>query len=221
MFFIVHFATSLKFWLNEGGYFRLSQVACTTMNSKSLLIFDIGYISSDPVEVLSKRRALTGFSVEKGFSDIAFSSTSASRVFASDSRGVLNVWDRRKSKLPCLEFSTDSSCTLNSIQVVEENQIIFGACKSGIIYIWDLRGGRLSTAFQSQKEACYSPLASLKLATELEKVGSLKAQSNIVPKEIHSIDINPSSPNQLAFHLDDGWFKVWFLAFWVWCFGYS
>uniref|UniRef100_A0A3Q7JML1 Uncharacterized protein n=1 Tax=Solanum lycopersicum TaxID=4081 RepID=A0A3Q7JML1_SOLLC len=32
-----------------------------------------------------------------------------------------------------------------------------------------------------------------------------KAQSNIVSKEIHSIHINPSCQNQLAFHLDDGW----------------
>ncbi|KAI7982797.1 hypothetical protein LOK49_LG15G02006 [Camellia lanceoleosa] len=37
------------------------------------------------------------------------------------------------------------------------------------------------------------------------KVESLKAQSNIVSKEIHSIDIDPSCPYQLAFHLDDGW----------------
>lgn len=33
----------------------------------------------------------------------------------------------------------------------------------------------------------------------------LQAQSEIVPKEIHSINVNPSSPHQLAFHLDDGW----------------
>lgn len=35
---------------------------------------------------------------------------------------------------------------------------------------------------------------------------SLQAQSNIVPKEIHSIDVNPTCPYQLAFHLDDGWY---------------
>lgn len=33
----------------------------------------------------------------------------------------------------------------------------------------------------------------------------MQAQSDIVAKEIQSIDINPSCPNQLGFHLDDGW----------------
>jgi len=33
----------------------------------------------------------------------------------------------------------------------------------------------------------------------------MQAQANIVPKEIHSIDIDPSCPYQLAFHLVDGW----------------
>ncbi|CAH1435806.1 unnamed protein product [Lactuca virosa] len=31
---------------------------------------------------------------------------------------------------------------------------------------------------------------------------------DIVAKEIQSIDINPSCPNQLDFHLDDGWYGV-------------
>ncbi|KAL0390838.1 UNVERIFIED_CONTAM: hypothetical protein Scaly_0440900 [Sesamum calycinum] len=51
----------------------------------------------------------------------------------------------------------------------------------------------------------YSPLLKVKLAHELEKISPLKAQSNIISKEIHSIDVDPSCPYQLAFHLDDGW----------------
>ncbi|XAR60412.1 hypothetical protein NMG60_11033776 [Bertholletia excelsa] len=86
--------------------------------------------------------------------------------------------------------------------------VLFGAGKNGIIYMWDLRGGTSSTAFQSSKVRHYSPLTSVKLASVLEKVGGLKAQSNIVPKEVHSININPSCPYQLAFHLDDGWSGV-------------
>ncbi|KAE8682961.1 Transducin/WD40 repeat-like superfamily protein, putative isoform 2 [Hibiscus syriacus] len=54
----------------------------------------------------------------------------------------------------------------------------------------------------------HPPLLSLKLASMLSKIGSLKAQSDIVPKEIHSIDLDPSCPYQLAFHLDDGWSGV-------------
>lgn len=37
------------------------------------------------------------------------------------------------------------------------------------------------------------------------KLSITQAQSAIVPKEVHSIDFDPSCPYQLAFHLDDGW----------------
>lgn len=33
-----------------------------------------------------------------------------------------------------------------------------------------------------------------------------QAQSVISPKEVHSINFDPSCPYQLAFHLDDGWY---------------
>ena len=33
-----------------------------------------------------------------------------------------------------------------------------------------------------------------------------QAQTTISPKEIHSINFNPSCPYDLAFHLDDGWY---------------
>ncbi|KAL5556407.1 hypothetical protein UlMin_038643 [Ulmus minor] len=87
-------------------------------------------------------------------------------------------------------------------------RIIFGASKKGIVYMWDLRGGKSSTAFQSHKEICQSPLTSFKLASLIEKITPLKEQSDIVAKEIHPIDLNPSCPYQLAFHLHDGWSGV-------------
>ncbi|KAL5764987.1 hypothetical protein ACOSP7_017293 [Xanthoceras sorbifolium] len=189
---------------------NLDEVACASRKSNDVRIFDIGYISSEPVEVLLTRRAVNviGSHVNKGLCDIAFTATDESRLIASDTHGMLNVWDRRMSVLPCLELTTDSRSTLNSIQLHVENQIVFASGKHGSIYMWDLRGGRSSAAFQSHKEVCHPPLTSLKLATMLEKIGSLKAQSNIVPQEIHSIDLDPSSPYQLAFHLDDGWSGV-------------
>ncbi|KAL2940933.1 CCR4-associated factor 4-like protein, partial [Bienertia sinuspersici] len=87
-------------------------------------------------------------------------------------------------------------------------QIVFGAGKQGMIYMWDLRGGRTAAAFQSHKEAYHPPLASVKVSSLLEKIESLKAQSDIVPKDIHSINLDPSSSHRLAFHLDDGWSAV-------------
>ncbi|XWS52478.1 hypothetical protein CRYUN_Cryun11dG0074000 [Craigia yunnanensis] len=160
--------------------------------------------------VLRTRRTLSilGSEVYKGICDIAFTTTDDSRLIASDTHGVVNIWDRRKGPLPCLELISGSHNTLNSIQPYVENQTIFGASKDGNIYMWDLRGGRTSAAFQCHNEAGHPPLVSLKLASMLAKIGSLKAQSDIVPKEIHSIDLDPSCPYQLAFHLDDGWSGV-------------
>lgn len=45
------------------------------------------------------------------------------RLFASDTYGVINVWDRRMSELPCLELATNSHSGLNSIQSNVENQV--------------------------------------------------------------------------------------------------
>ncbi|KAK8598094.1 hypothetical protein V6N13_095485 [Hibiscus sabdariffa] len=183
------------------------EVACTSVKSNEVLVFDIGYVSSKPVEVLRTRRTLSllGSEVNKGLCAIAFTTTDDSRLIASDTHGVVNIWDRRKSPLPCLELVTGSRSTLNTIQPHVDNQTIFGASKDGNIYMWDLRGGRASAAFQCHNEAGHPPLVSLKLASMLSKIGSLKAQSDIVPKEIHSINLDPSCPYQLAFHLDDGW----------------
>ncbi|KAK9029462.1 hypothetical protein V6N11_026578 [Hibiscus sabdariffa] len=129
------------------------EVACTSMKSNEVLIFDIGYISSKPVEVLRTRRTLSvlGSEVYKGLCAIAFT-TDHSRLIASDTHGVVNLWDRRKSPLPCLELITGSRSTLNTIQPHVDNQIIFGASKDGNIYMWDLRGGRSSAAFQCHNE---------------------------------------------------------------------
>ncbi|KAJ6428048.1 hypothetical protein OIU84_023462 [Salix udensis] len=103
------------------------EVACTSTKTNEVHIFDIGYISSEPVEVLKTRH---------------------SRLIASDTNGGVNVWDRRMSALPCLELTSNSRSTLNSIKLSVENQLVFGAGRHGIVYMWDLRGGRAASAFQ-------------------------------------------------------------------------
>lgn len=183
-----------------------NEVLCGSLKRNALLIFDVTYMMSEPIEELRTRTTATvnGSNIPKGLSDVAFASDD-SRIFGSDTHGTINVWDRRVKSLPCLELTSASFGTLNSIQLDAENQIIYGAGRHGIVYVWDIRGGRASTAFLSHKETCHPPVTSVKLATLLEKIGSLKAQAEIVPKEIQSIGLNPSCPYQLAFHLEDGW----------------
>lgn len=54
----------------------------------------------------------------------------------------------------------------------------------------------------------YKDNFSTPLVYTLSQVIILQAQADIISKEIHSVDLDPSCPYQLAFHLDDGW-QVW------------
>lgn len=45
------------------------------------------------------------------------------RLLASDTYGVISVWDRRMGALPCLELTTNSHSALNSIELSVENQV--------------------------------------------------------------------------------------------------
>ncbi|XP_038698702.1 uncharacterized protein LOC119996217 isoform X2 [Tripterygium wilfordii] len=207
---LVHLSVPLELDSVRWNPSNQDEVVCTSMKSDEVLLFDISYVSSEPAEVLKTRRAATAYGsyICKGLSDIAFTKTDDSRLIASDTNGVLHVWDKRTSSLPCLELTTNSYGIVNSIQLNVDSQVIFGAGKQGIIYSWDLRGGKTSAMFQTHNVARYPPLTSLKLSSMLERIGPLKAQSNIVSKEIHSINLDPSCPHQLAFHLDDGWSGV-------------
>lgn len=51
--------------------------------------------------------------------------TKFNRLLASDTSGVISVWDRRMSILPCLELTTNSHSTVNSIELNVENQVSY------------------------------------------------------------------------------------------------
>ncbi|THU48228.1 hypothetical protein C4D60_Mb09t24020 [Musa balbisiana] len=187
------------------------EVACASRQHDKVMLFDIGYISSEPVEVLEKGKSKFSHhtcELYNGLSEIMFASADKSRLLASGLDGAIYIWDKRLSNFPCLELTTNSHSQLNSIALDLEDRVVFGASKQGIIYAWDLRGGRPSYAFQSHNDASCSLLASLKVSSMLERITTLKAQSNIVSREIHSISFDPSCYHQLAFHLDDGWSGV-------------
>lgn len=205
---LVHISTGQPLDAVRWNPANQDEIACTSQRSSEISIFDVAYVSSEPVEVLRKRPTVTihGYDIHKGLLDAIFASNDKHRVIASDTCGSINIWDRRIGDLPTLELTTNSQSPLNSLELDSENQIIFGAGKQGIVHMWDLRGGRTDAAFQHHKEGHY--FASINLALMLEKIESLKAQSNIVLKEVHSIDMDPSSRHRLAFHLNDGWSGV-------------
>lgn len=205
---LLHISTSHSFDGVRWNPTNQDEVACSSRENNKILFYDIGYMSSEPVQVLQKGKPK--FSQHNGescngLSDIAFVTSDKSRLLASGLDGAVYVWDRRLGNFPCVELNATSQSQLNSIQVDRENRVVFGASKQGIIYAWDLRGGRTSLAFQSLNEVYWPPLISIKVSSALEKIASLKAQSNIASREIHSVNFDPSCSYQLAFHLDDGW----------------
>uniref|UniRef100_A0A7N1A206 Transducin/WD40 repeat-like superfamily protein n=1 Tax=Kalanchoe fedtschenkoi TaxID=63787 RepID=A0A7N1A206_KALFE len=206
---MLHLSTPLELSDVKWNPVDQTEVACTSLKSNQIPIFDITYISSEPIRVFKKRESTALVDrVAMGLTSVAFTSLDNSRVLASDIDGSVHVWDRRKSDFPFMELCTSKRGAINSIRLDPENKIVFGAGKLGVLYMWDLRGGRSSTAFQNSGVARHFPFTSVKIASMLEKIEVLKRQSNIVPKEVHSIDLNPSCPYQLAFHLDDGWSGV-------------
>lgn len=184
------------------------EIACTSSQSDKVFLFDIGYVSSAPTEVLHKGKSKFPALSEscKSLTDITFTSDDKSRIFASGLDGAVYMWDRRSSKTHCLELMASPESQFNTVKLTVDNRTVFGATKNGTIHVWDLRGGRASAAFQSHNEV--QQLLSVKLSTLLGKIASLKEQSNIVSSPILSIDFNPSCSYQLAFHLDDGWSGV-------------
>ncbi|XP_042377438.1 uncharacterized protein LOC121970661 [Zingiber officinale] len=182
------------------------EVVCASRQNNNILLFDITYISPDPVQVLCCKRHTNELS--NGLSDVLFDSANKSRLFASCLDGNVYVLDTRSSNSQCLMLTTDPRREINSIALYLQDRVVLGAGKRGLIHSWDLRGGRQSHAFQSHNQSSIYPLLSIKVSAELEKISSLKAQTHIVPKEIHSININPSCSDQLAFHMVDGWSGV-------------
>ncbi|CAL4886996.1 unnamed protein product [Urochloa decumbens] len=155
------------------------EIACTSTQSDKVFLFDIGYVSSAPTEILQKGKskfpALYSES-RKSLTDIAFTSDDNSRIFASGLDGAVYMWDRRSSKTHCLELMAPQESQFNTVKLSVDNRV--------------------------------QQLSSVKVSTLLGKIASLKEQSNIISSPILSIDFNPSCSYQLAFHLDDGWSGV-------------
>ncbi|KAF3670031.1 putative feruloyl CoA ortho-hydroxylase 1-like [Capsicum annuum] len=96
---LLHISTGQQLDVVRWNVSNQYEVACTSMKSSEVCIFDIGYVSSEPVEVLRKRRTISvhGYNAHKGFSDVAFCSHDDSRshegAFHWDLRLTRNIQD--------------------------------------------------------------------------------------------------------------------------------
>ncbi|MQL94138.1 hypothetical protein Taro_026795, partial [Colocasia esculenta] len=72
---LLHVSTSQQLDVVRWNVVNQDEVACASRQSNKILIFDIGYVSSEPVEVLEKGRSKSSLhecSVHRGLPDIAF-----------------------------------------------------------------------------------------------------------------------------------------------------
>ncbi|XP_076913189.1 uncharacterized protein LOC143571726 [Bidens hawaiensis] len=175
-----------------------TKIACASFRSTQLRIIDIE--QSREVQVLWK--SSNRETVE--LSDIAFLNDGM-RVLASDTRGVINMWDRRANIIPQRLLTTKKITGLTSIQILGDH-CVYGAATTGFIYVWDLRRMRSSPAASLSDWEIHSiPLTSMDLEYLMKQINPRKTRRDRRPKELHAININPSCPYQLAFHLDNGW----------------
>ncbi|XP_076895278.1 uncharacterized protein LOC143547846 [Bidens hawaiensis] len=176
---------------------KQDEIAYTSFRSTQLRIIDIEL--SQEVQVLSK----SSDRETEELSDIAFLNDGM-RVLASDTRGVINTWDRRANNIPQRLLTTKKITGLTSIQILGDH-CVYGAGRTGFIYVWDLRRMRSSPAASLSDWEIHSiPLTSIDLGLLLKPINPRKTRRDRRPKELHAININPSCPYQLAFHLDNG-----------------
>ncbi|KAG0469015.1 hypothetical protein HPP92_018343 [Vanilla planifolia] len=175
---VLHICTSQSLNAVHWNPTNQDEVCCISRHHNVVLLYDIGYVSSEPVEVLETRKPrFSQQELHNGLSDVVFASADKSRLLASGLDGAIYIWDRRVSNLPFVSLSSSSQSPINSIQLDVEDRVVFGASKQGIIHAWDLRGGRASFAFQSHNEVHHPLLTSLKVSSLLEKISPLKVRS--------------------------------------------
>ncbi|XP_076940160.1 uncharacterized protein LOC143609234 [Bidens hawaiensis] len=174
-----------------------AEIAYSSWRNEELILYDLAF--AEPTHKL--RRTPVNDLILKGYSDIAFVNE-GTRVLASDFSGAVNMWDLRVNGLPQMVLTSERNISVTSIdlhgnQVASTNtncmficQFVCGASKSGYIHIWDQRGGRSSSnVLQSASEVVYFLIL---------------PKTNVLQKEIQSINVNPSCSYQLGFHLADG-----------------
>ncbi|CAK9227986.1 unnamed protein product [Sphagnum troendelagicum] len=203
---IVHIDTRHKLEAIKWNPANQEEVACVASGSHKLYIYDIAKVSSTPQQVLCVKSPRNQNGQPGALFDLCYFRFEQDRVLACGNENKVHLWDRRTGKLPSLSLQAPAGAgDLNSLELSNDEQLVFAGCEGGHVFLWDFRGGRNSAAFVTPGEAYHPPLRSVKLTTCLEDIADLRAQTKIESSSVHSISLNPSCGHQLAFHLNNGW----------------
>lgn len=205
----LHICTYYEFDAVRWNPMNEDEVICTSYNLDQILIYDVNCPSPEPIRTLEK--GVNSNPRAFGFSDITFSSSGASRLFASGCDGTVYMWDMRLDNLPALRLFTSRRLrqrfNLNSIETGAEDWKIFGAYNFGEVLFWDLRTGTRSSTE-------VPPADNFDVVNAVDNFAPYLATNRrpsltdfhkaFDTKEIYSIRRDPSYSEQLAFHLETG-----------------
>ncbi|KAL4426389.1 hypothetical protein ABPG77_004683 [Micractinium sp. CCAP 211/92] len=197
-------------------------VGAVSAATRQLLLYDLQHTQGQPRQALvtpqqSASSGLAG-STAVGLTDLAFFNGGAAAaggggggyaVLASGNGGQVFLWDTRVRSAPSATLAAQQgSGALHAVQLAPCGQVVLAGSQSGEVKLWDLRGGSTSTLRFGGTVHHHPLLASVNLRYALTAVPGLASQTPIPASGVHSMQLDPSNPCRLAFHLGCGWSGV-------------
>ena len=151
-----------------------------------------------------------------GLLDVSFCPGAGDAFVASSRRGRCYLWDARcAGGKPRAELvaPTDAKSPVHCVRVSPNGQTVFAGTGSGLVHVWDLRGGTRARAaafsVATQNKVSRELLRSLDLTDLLGRVPTLRDGPGKVAKSaVHWMEQDPGDPGRLGFHLACGWSGV-------------
>eukprot|EP00898_Chlorokybus_atmophyticus_P005188 jgi/Chlat1/5670/Chrsp37S05469 len=180
------------------------EVVCAGPFSSEVWIYNFGLAQDTPCQVLRQKDKSNAPGERARVQDVACFKLGRHRVAAASESGAVYLWDTRTAHRSSKLEAVRGADTLNTVELSADEQVVFAGGANGVVYSWDIRGGR-SAAFSSTWEEYHPPLSSLNISSGLDAVPTLRDQAIIASSAIHAINLDPWDHRQLGFHLNNGW----------------
>ena len=210
-------------WSRESEFAESRLVATTSGESDAVEIIDVFANRTRTTVSASGSRSGFGFGSGAaadgpgaGLLDVSFCPGAGDAFVASSRRGRCYLWDARcAGGKPRAELvaPTDAKSPVHCVRVSPNGQTVFAGTGSGLVHVWDLRGGTRARAaafsVATQNKVSRELLRSLDLTDLLGRVPTLRDGPGKVAKSaVHWMEQDPGDPGRLGFHLACGWSGV-------------
>lgn len=212
-------------WSRESELGESRLVATTSGESNAVEIIDVFANRTRTMASASASGSGSGFGFGSGAAadgpgagllDVCFCPGAGDTFVASGRRGRCYLWDARcAGGRPRAELvaPTDAKSPVHCVRVSPDGQTVFAGTGSGLVHVWDLRGGTRARAaafsVATQNKVSRELLRSLDLTDLLGRVPTLRDGPGTVAKSaVHWMEQDPGDPGRLGFHLACGWSGV-------------